>query len=104
VWHHCSVQVMGSRIGELPDPPPQHDAHSEDFGGLTWRSQEPRGVRLQGSNRSNSSMGFGAASTTVHRLALYAIMFIELGFNFMSVFYMFTPHVVCYFFPISPLV
>jgi hypothetical protein len=39
-------------------------------------------VRLQGSNRSNSSMGFEAASTTIHHLALYAIIFIELCFNF----------------------
>jgi hypothetical protein len=43
-------------------------------------------VRLQGSNRSNSSIGFGAASTTIHCLALYLIMFIELYFDFMSVF------------------
>jgi hypothetical protein len=105
VWHHCSVQVMGSQTGEFPDPPPpRHDMHGEDFGGLTWRSQEHGGMHLQGSNCSNSSMGFRATSTTVHHLALYAIMFIELGFNFMSVFCMFIPHVVNYFFPVSPQV
>jgi hypothetical protein len=36
-------------------------------------------------------MGFGAASTTIHSLALHAIMLIELCFNFMSVFYIFIP-------------
>jgi hypothetical protein len=41
----------------------------EDFGGLTQHSQEPGGMRLQGSNHSNFSMGFGAASTTIHRPA-----------------------------------
>jgi hypothetical protein len=73
----------------------------EDFGGPTQRSQESEGMFLQGSNRSNSSMGFRVASTTIHRptqgvdsrgatsllcLALFAIMFIELCFNFMSLF------------------
>jgi hypothetical protein len=87
-----------------PPPPLEHDVHGEDFGGLTRRSQEPGGTRLQGSNRSNSSMGFGATTTNIHYLALYAIMFIELCFNFMSIFCIFIPHVVHYFFPVSPLV
>jgi hypothetical protein len=76
---------MGSRTGEFPDPP-RHAAHGEDFVGLTRRSQEPRGVHLQGSNCSNSSMEFRFASTIIHCLALYTIMFIELCFNFMSIF------------------
>jgi hypothetical protein len=38
----------------------------EDFRGLTQRSQEPGGMRLQGSNHSNSSMGFEATSVTIH--------------------------------------
>jgi hypothetical protein len=45
-------------------------------------------------------MRFGATSITIHCLALYAIMFIELCFNFMYVFFcIFIPHVVSYFFP-----
>jgi hypothetical protein len=64
----------------------RHAAQGKDFGGLTRRSQEPRGVRLQGSDRSNSSMSLGAASTTIRRLALYVIMFIELCSNSMSLF------------------
>jgi hypothetical protein len=43
-------------------------------------------MRLQGSDRSNSSMSFRATSTTIHRLTLYAIMFIILCSNFMSHF------------------
>jgi hypothetical protein len=43
-------------------------------------------MHLQGSNCSNSSMGFGAVSITIHCLALYAIMFMKLCFNFMSIF------------------
>jgi hypothetical protein len=61
-------------------------------------------MRLQGSNHSNSSMGFVVMSTTIHCIALYAIMFIELYFDFMSIFCMFIPHVVSYFFSVSPLV
>jgi hypothetical protein len=61
-------------------------------------------MHLQGSNRSNSSMEFEVASITIHCLALYAIMFIELCFNFMSIFYIFTSYVVSYFLPVSPLV
>jgi hypothetical protein len=68
-WHHSSVEVVGSQTGEFPDPPPQHATQGGDFGGLTWRSQEPRGELLQGSNRSNSCMRFGATSTTIQRLA-----------------------------------
>jgi hypothetical protein len=41
----------------------------EDFRGLTRRSQEPEGMHLQGSNRSNSSMRFRATSTTIHHPA-----------------------------------
>jgi hypothetical protein len=37
-------------------------------------------------------------------LILYAIIFIELCFNFMSVFHMFIPHVASYIFPVSALV
>jgi hypothetical protein len=84
MWHHSSVQIVGSRTGEFRDP--RHDTHGEDFRDLTRHIQEPGGVRLQGSNRLNSSMWFGAVSTIIHCLALYAIMFIELCFNFMSVF------------------
>jgi hypothetical protein len=64
VWHRSSVEVVGSWTGEFVDP--RHTTQDEDFGGLTRRSQEPGGVRLQGSNYSNSSIGFGAASTTIH--------------------------------------
>jgi hypothetical protein len=46
-----------------------HAAQGEYFGGLTRRSQEPGGVRVQGSNRSNSSMGFRVVSTTIHHPA-----------------------------------
>jgi hypothetical protein len=103
-WHHSSMQVVGSRTGNFPPSPPGHDTHGEDFQRLTRHCQEPGGMRLQGSNHSNSSMGFRSASTTIHCLAVYVIMFIELCFNFMSVFCMFIPHEVSYFFPISPLV
>jgi hypothetical protein len=62
---------------------------------------EPGGVRFQRRNHSNSSMRFRAAATTIHRpaqgvgsggsmsslcLILYVIIFIELCFNFMSLF------------------
>jgi hypothetical protein len=46
VWHRTSVEVMGSRTGEFPDP--QHAMQGEDFGGLTRRSQELGGARLKG--------------------------------------------------------
>jgi hypothetical protein len=90
---------MGSRTGEFLDS--RRATQGKDLGGLTWHSQEPEGARLKGSNRSHSSMGFGAASTTIHYpsrgigsggtmsslcLTLYAIMFMELFFNFMSLF------------------
>jgi hypothetical protein len=67
MWHHSSVQVVGSQIGEFPDP--RHAAHGEDFGGPTRRNQEPGGVCLQGSNRSKSFMRFKAVSTTIHHPA-----------------------------------
>jgi hypothetical protein len=78
-----------------------HTMQGEDFGSLTRCSHEPGDVRLEWSNRSNSSMGFGVAPTTIHCpsrgvgsggtisllcLALYAIMLIELCFNVMSLF------------------
>jgi hypothetical protein len=74
-------------------------------------------MHLQGSNRSNSSMGFEATSTTIHHpvqgagfggatsslyLALYAIMFIKLCSSFMSIFAFLNPHVVSGF-PLSNL-
>jgi hypothetical protein len=65
VWHHSSVEVVGSQTGEFLDPP-QHATQGEDFGGLIQCSQELKGNLLQGSNRSNSSMRFGAVSTTIH--------------------------------------
>jgi hypothetical protein len=60
-----SMHIVGSQIGNFPDPP-LYTTQGGDFGGLTRRSQEPRGVHLQGINCSNSFMGFGVASATIH--------------------------------------
>jgi hypothetical protein len=51
---------------QLPGSPPLYTTQGGDFGGLTRRSQEPGGVHLQGINCSNSFMGFGVASATIH--------------------------------------
>jgi hypothetical protein len=138
LWRSWGPRKASSRT-------PWHATQGETFGGLTRRGQEPRGMCHQGSNCSNSSMGFRATSTTIHRPArgwapeapcvlepkessgLLRVspphqrgglrrhhVFImshpicnyihRIVHQFYVYFCALTPHVVSYFFPISPLV
>jgi hypothetical protein len=51
------MEVVGSRIGEFPDP--RYAMQGEDFGGLIWRSQEPGGELW-------STLGFTAPDLQHH--------------------------------------
>jgi hypothetical protein len=86
VWNHSSMEVTGGRIQ-------RHHVSSNSRRALVY-------FRLH-----RPTQGASSGSTMCSLcLALYAIMFIKLCFSFRSVFAYFYPHVVSYFFLVSPLV